>query len=230
MLYINVHNSLNMTTSLHSHGIFFRGYNEFDGAPGITECGIPPGENYTYTIPLKQWGTYWIHSHSGAQYVDGWRAPLIIHPPKDNNPFDYDDEYTLTLSDWFYDKATDLSDKFLSLQNPAGGEPGPDSALFNEMVSPNIKFEPGKTYRLRIINFSAASMFYFLIDGHDMKIIEVDGVDVEPTDASTVMLAAAQRYSVLVTAKNTTDTNYLIHADINVELLNTIKPSLKPSK
>ncbi|KAJ1920037.1 ferroxidase fet3 [Mycoemilia scoparia] len=229
VLHINVHNSLDMATSLHSHGIFFHGLNEYDGAVGVTECGIPPGKNYTYTIPLNQWGTYWIHSHSGAQYVEGWRTSLVIHPPKDKDPFKYDGDYTLPLSDWFYESATALGDHFLSLQNPGGGEPSPDAALIREGATTSINFEPGKTYRLRFINYSAAAIFFINIDDHEMKIIEVDGVDVEPTTAKTIMIAAAQRYSVLVTAKNSTDSNYLIHADLDVDKLDTLKDHLLPN-
>ena len=36
--------------------------------------------------------------------------------------------------------------------------------------------QPGKTYRLRIVNTSAFAAFFFWIDGHDMRIIEADGV------------------------------------------------------
>jgi FtsP/CotA-like multicopper oxidase with cupredoxin domain len=31
--------------------------------------GIPPGEQFDYVIPVNasgQWGTYWVHSHSGV--------------------------------------------------------------------------------------------------------------------------------------------------------------------
>ncbi len=45
---------------------------------------------------------------------------------------------------------------------------------FNENAT--LPFEPGKTYRLRIVNTSAFAAFFFWIDGHDMRIIEVDGV------------------------------------------------------
>ncbi|KAJ1672975.1 ferroxidase fet3, partial [Spiromyces aspiralis] len=228
-LYINVHNSLSEVTSLHSHGIFFHGNNQFDGSPGVTECGIPPGRNFTYTIPLQQWGTYWIHSHSGPQYVDGWRTALIIKPPKDRRPVSYNGEYLLTVSDWFYESAVSLGKHYLSLKNPGGGEPSPNSALFNETVSPTLSFEPGNKYRIRIINYSAAAIFYFSVDGHDMEIIEIDGVDVEPTKAGTVEIAAAQRYSVLITAREDTSKNYLIHADLDVTKLDSIQAGLRPN-
>src|SRR5258708_31908663 len=45
---------------------------------------------------------------------------------------------------------------------------------FNENAT--LPFEPGKTYRLRILNTSAFSAFFFWIDGHEMRIIEADGV------------------------------------------------------
>jgi iron transport multicopper oxidase len=52
---------------------------------------------------------------------------------------------------------------------------GPTSAVgFNDNAT--LPFVPGKTYRLRILNTSAFSSFYFWIEGHDMSIIEVDGV------------------------------------------------------
>jgi iron transport multicopper oxidase len=45
---------------------------------------------------------------------------------------------------------------------------------YNENAT--ITFVPGKTYRLRVINMSALAMFHFYIDGHDIRIIEADGV------------------------------------------------------
>lgn len=45
---------------------------------------------------------------------------------------------------------------------------------FNENAT--ISFEAGKTYRLRIINTSAFAMFYAWLDGHQMRLIEADGV------------------------------------------------------
>lgn len=45
------------------------------------------------------------------------------------------------------------------------------SVGFNENAT--LPFQPGKTYRLRVVNTSAFSMFFFWIDGHDMRVIEV---------------------------------------------------------
>lgn len=70
-------------------------------------------------------------------------------------------------------------------------------------------------------------MFYVWLDGHDMRIIEADGVrvsliarighrltkslrqtDTEEYPIEMLSLSVAQRYSVLVTARNDTDLNY----------------------
>lgn len=49
----NVHNSLgNESTSIHWHGFFQNGTSEMDGAPGATQCGIPPGVTFTYNFTV----------------------------------------------------------------------------------------------------------------------------------------------------------------------------------
>ena len=106
----------------------------------------------------------------------------------------------------------------------------PQSGLIMESTNASITFTPGKTYRLRLINMSAFSEFFFSIDGHAMDIIEVDGVDVQRHTVTSVSLTAAQRISVLVTAKNDTSLNYYMHADMNTDMFDTVPPELQPSK
>lgn len=110
--------------------------------------------------------------------------------------------------------------------NPTGAEPVPQSGFLFNNINDSLTFEPGKTYRLRLINMAGFSMFYFSIDGHSMDIIEVDGVAVQRQTVQSVYLTTAQRISVLVTAKNTTDTNYYIHADMNSDMFDTVPSDL----
>lgn len=37
-------------TALHAHGMMFNNSNWYDGAVGVTQCPIPPGETLTYDI------------------------------------------------------------------------------------------------------------------------------------------------------------------------------------
>jgi|SRR5579871_2552869 len=94
---INVTNKLAETTSIHWHGIKLP--NGMDGVPGLTFAGIAPGETFTYRFPIKQSGTYWYHSHSGMQEQTGHYGPLVLEP-KTPDPFVYDREYIIVLSDW----------------------------------------------------------------------------------------------------------------------------------
>ena len=59
-----------------------------------------------------------------GQYPDGMRGPLIIHDPM--NPYAglFDEELVLTLSDWYHEQMPGLIEKFLSVTNPTGAEPG----------------------------------------------------------------------------------------------------------
>ncbi|KAJ1989181.1 ferroxidase fet3 [Coemansia umbellata] len=223
-LVIEARNSLDTPTTLHAHGMYQNTTNYYDGPYMVTQCGIPVGSNMTYRIPITQIGTYWIHSHYGPQYVDGIRAPLILHNP--DEPYTYDEEFIVTLADWYHDQASDLLKEFLSWRNPGGAEPVPNSALIMGSSTATLKFEPGKTYRLRLINMSALAMFHFSIEGHSMRVIEVDGIYTEETEVGNVVLAAAQRTSVLVTALNSTANNYIFHADMDTDMFDNIPKAL----
>ncbi|KAF9360897.1 hypothetical protein BGX26_007100 [Mortierella sp. AD094] len=224
-LVINVINQIDEPTSLHSHGLFQTGNGQMDGPSMVTQCPIPPGGNFTYTIPIEQHGTYWIHGHNKGHYVDGLRGPLIIH--NINETYKYDDEYTIGLADWYHTEHSIMLEQYLSIFNPSGAEPVPESGLINHVSDAKFNFVPGKTYRLRIINMSALAMFHFHIDGHEMEIIEIDGIDVERTKVTSFPVTAAQRYSVLVTAKNDTSSNYVLHADMDPAMFDAVPDDLK---
>ena len=94
---ISVTNRLKVPTSIHWHGV--RSPADMDGVPGLSFPGIAAGETFTYTIPIKQHGTYWYHSHSRFQEQTGHYAPLIIQP-RDGDSIEYDRDYVIMLSDW----------------------------------------------------------------------------------------------------------------------------------
>jgi len=96
---LRVTNRLAERTSIHWHGILLP--NEMDGVPGVTFKGIDPGETFVYRFPLKQYGTYWYHSHSGMQEQLGLYGPLVIDPA-DPEPFSYAREHIIVLSDWTF--------------------------------------------------------------------------------------------------------------------------------
>ena len=94
---LRVSNSLREDASIHWHGILLPA--NMDGVPGLSFHGIRPGETYTYRFNVRQGGTYWYHSHSGFQEQVGVYGPLVIQP-REPEPFKYDREHVVLLSDW----------------------------------------------------------------------------------------------------------------------------------
>ena len=96
---LNVTNRLRHTSSIHWHGVLVPP--DMDGVPGVSFAGIKASETFVYQFRIKQYGTYWYHSHSPGQLQGGVYAPLIFDPLAPD-PIKYDREYIVVLSDWSF--------------------------------------------------------------------------------------------------------------------------------
>jgi CopA family copper-resistance protein len=94
---LRVRNRLKQDTSIHWHGILLPA--NMDGVPGLSFHGIAPDGMYEYSFRVRQNGTYWYHSHSGLQEQVGVYGALVIDA-KEPEPFRYDRDYVVMLSDW----------------------------------------------------------------------------------------------------------------------------------
>ncbi|RIA83778.1 Ferroxidase [Glomus cerebriforme] len=227
---LNINNELGEPTAIHSHGMFQRGTPWFDGVSGQTQCLIPNNYEFTYDFAVPdQAGTYWYHSHARTQYVNGVVGALIIHDPDDPYLNEYDEEILVILSDYHHVDAEILLKSFLSPASD-GNEPVPDNGLINGKNNFNcsqappgstcvdnaglakFEFVRNKRYRLRIINTSAFSAFFFSIDKHEMEVIEVEGTYTKRNKIHRLPINVAQRYSVIVTANQPVD-NYIMRSE-----------------
>ncbi|HEX8484646.1 copper resistance system multicopper oxidase [Sphingomonas sp.] len=93
---ITVVNDLDEDTSLHWHGLLVPA--EYDGVPGVSFPGIPPGGRFVYRFKVRQAGTYWYHSHSGLQEQLGLYGPIVIDPASADR-IAFDREHVVMLSD-----------------------------------------------------------------------------------------------------------------------------------
>jgi CopA family copper-resistance protein len=84
-------------TSIHWHGILLPA--NMDGVPGLSFNGIHRGDSYRYRFEVRQAGTYWYHSHAAFQEQSGLYGAIIIDP-REPEPFRYDREHVVLLSDW----------------------------------------------------------------------------------------------------------------------------------
>ncbi|MBM0749486.1 copper resistance system multicopper oxidase [Pantoea eucrina] len=122
---LRVKNRLKETTSIHWHGIILPA--NMDGVPGLSFHGIEPDDTYVYSFRVKQNGTYWYHSHSGLQEQEGVYGPIIIDPAEPE-PFKYDREHVVMLTDWSDENASAILAKlkkqsdYYNFAKPAAGD------------------------------------------------------------------------------------------------------------
>lgn len=94
---LRVTNNLSVDSSIHWHGLILP--YQMDGVPGLSYDGIKPGETFEYQFDIQQSGTYWYHSHSGYQEQTGLYGAIVIEP-REKDPYEFDRDYVIQLSDW----------------------------------------------------------------------------------------------------------------------------------
>ncbi|KAH8827883.1 laccase 2 [Flagelloscypha sp. PMI_526] len=203
-------------TSIHWHGLLQRGSGWADGPAFVNQCPISSGQTFAYQFSSPtEAGTYWYHSHIGLQYCDGLRGPFVIYDRDDphRSLYDIDDETTvLTLADWYHILSKDFH-----------GPAIPDATLINgvgrysggpKVPLSVVSVRKGKKYRMRLLSMSCDAHFVFQINGHDLTIIEADGVSTQPYTVRSIQMLAGQRYSFVLNANKPVG-NYWIRAQPN---------------
>ncbi|KAL5561281.1 hypothetical protein UlMin_031028 [Ulmus minor] len=199
-LIINVHNNLREPFLLSWNGVQQRKNSYQDGVYGTT-CPIPPGKNFTYKIQVKdQIGSFFYFPSLGFQKAAGGFGGIrILSRPQIPVPFPPPaGDYTVLIGDWYkYDHQV-----LKNILDSGKKLPFPDGILINGRGSNNARFtfEQGKTFRLRISNVGLVNSLNFRIQGHKMKLIEVEGTHTVQSTYSSLDVHVGQSYSVLVTA------------------------------
>lgn len=212
---VNVFNNLDEPFLLTWSGIQQRKNSWEDGVLGTT-CPIPPGTNYTYHFQVKdQIGSYFYYPTTGMHRAAGGfgglhvNSRLLIPVPY----ADPEDDYTVILNDWFTKSHSTLR-KFLDSGRSLGR---PDGVLINGKTAkgdgndePLFTMKPGKTYKYRICNAGLKTSLNFRIQGHPMKLIEMEGSHVVQNVYESVDVHVGQCLSVLVTADQEPKDYYMV--------------------
>ncbi|CAN7067607.1 unnamed protein product [Brassica rapa subsp. trilocularis] len=172
---------------IHWHGIRQNGTPWADGAAGVTQCPINPGETFTYNFIVDKAGTHFYHGHYGMQRSAGLYGMMIVRSPKET--LQYDGEFNLLLSDWWH-QGSHAQELYLSsrpmrwigepqslLINGRGQFNCSLAAYFNEGGLKECKFkdnddcaptilrvEPLKVYRLRIASTTALASLNLAVE------------------------------------------------------------------
>ncbi|CAL9013742.1 unnamed protein product [Prunus brigantina] len=209
-LIINVFNSLDEPFLLSWNGVQQRRNSWQDGVFG-TNCPIPPGQNFTYVLQVKdQIGSYFyfpsLGFHKAAGGFGGIKIasrsviPVPFPPPAG--------DFTILAGDWFSKNHTDLK----AILDSGNNLPFPDGLLINGRGSNGFTFtvDQGKTYRLRISNVGLTTSINFRIQGHKMLLVEVEGTHSLQNTYSSLDIHLGQSYSVLVTADQPAQDYYIV--------------------
>merc|ERR1711871_105917 len=213
---INVINRcLSESTTIHWHVIHPFETPWTDGTLGVSQAGIRPGENFTYTFRAWPAGTHYWHSHmDGMQSAKGMRGPFVVKNPEDSHYMpEYDEEKVIVLADEWRDPEVCLKLEGAMAGNDVCSDI--DYASFNgqvawgDMQKPDLKHYPypllevekGKCYRLRIImQASNAENYIVTFAGHDMTLVALDGVNVRPLEISMINMHIGERADVILCA------------------------------
>ncbi|XP_008219681.1 PREDICTED: L-ascorbate oxidase homolog [Prunus mume] len=202
---LNVFNNLDEPLLFTWSGVQQRKNSWQDGTLG-TMCPIPPGQNYTYRFQVKdQIGSYFYYPitamHRASGGFGGLRinSRLLIPVPY----ADPEDDYTVLIGDWYAKSHTALKkhlDSGRSMGRPDGVIINGKSAKGDGKDEPLFTMKPGKTYKYRICNVGLKNSLNFRIQGHPMKLVEMEGSHTMQNTYESLDVHLGQCFSVLVTA------------------------------
>ncbi|CAA2965609.1 L-ascorbate oxidase homolog [Olea europaea subsp. europaea] len=209
-LIISVYNYLNEPFLLSWNGLQQRRNSWQDGVYG-TNCPIPPRKNFTYVLQVKdQIGTYfYFPSLALHKAAGGYGSVKISSRPRIPVPFPAPaGDYAILAGDWFKRNQRQLK-YFLDTGHNL---PFPDGLLINGRGWNGYTFtvDQGKTYRFRISNVGLTTSINFRIQGHTMKLVEVEGSHTLQNTYSSLDIHLGQSYSVLVTANQPAKDYYIV--------------------
>lgn len=133
--------------SIHWHGIHQRNTPWMDGVGLVSHCPIGPGTSFRYIFKAFPTGTFWYHSHSGAQRTDGLYGGLIVMERNQTNNYpinfeDHPEHHTLLLSDWQTEESLALFTKIhgglrFFMEKKLGEVPNPTYSVYRATIAPD---------------------------------------------------------------------------------------------
>ncbi|XP_057508706.1 L-ascorbate oxidase homolog [Actinidia eriantha] len=212
---VNVFNNLDEPFLLTWNGIQQRKNSWQDGTPG-TMCPIMPGTNFTYRFQVKdQIGSYYYFPTTGLHKASGAIGALQVHSrlliPV---PFDEPaDEFAVLMGDWYtkgHRTLKRLLDSGRSLGRPDGIQINGKSGKVGDNDQPLVTMEAGKTYRYRVCNVGLKTSLNFRIQGHTLKLVELEGSHTVQNVYDSLDVHVGQCMSVLVTANQEPKDYYMV--------------------
>ncbi|KAI7750864.1 hypothetical protein M8C21_025270 [Ambrosia artemisiifolia] len=172
-------------------GIEMRRSSWQDGVLG-TNCPIPSKWNWTYHFQVKdQIGSYhYVPSTNFQRAAGGFGGFVVTNRKVIKLPFDMPDEdMVITIGDWF-------------TRNHS----------VNGINHTTLNVDPGKTYRIRVINVGVSTCLNFRIQNHSLLLAEAEGHYTSQQNYSSFDIHVGQSYSFLVTMDQNASSDFYVVA------------------
>ncbi|CAM5767061.1 oxidoreductase [Labrys miyagiensis] len=207
-------NRLDVASTIHWHGV--RLPNAMDGAAGVTQSPVKPGEHFDYVFVPPDAGTFWYHpclSGEGPRQQDaGLYGVLIVD---DDRPQAVDRELLLVIDDW------NLGPDGQILHPAPASDPRPRITV-NSRATETIALAPNERLRLRLLNAASGRSARLAMAGFNGHIVAVDGHPVDtpflPNDGR-LDLPPGGRADIIVDGTPTTDEQAGIALDNDGEVV-----------
>lgn len=205
---LNLFNKLDEPFLLTWNGIKQRKNSWQDGVLG-TNCPIPPNSNFTYKFqPKDQIGGYtYFPSTAMHKAAGGFGALNVYSRPRIPIPYSAPAaDFSLLIGDWHKGNHKGLrqyldSGKSLTF---------PDGVLINGQTQSSYSGDQGKTYLFRISNVGLSTTLNLRIQGHQMKLVEVEGSHTVQNMYDSLDVHVGQSVSVLVTLDQQPKDYYIV--------------------
>ncbi|KAK4488357.1 hypothetical protein RD792_004116 [Penstemon davidsonii] len=205
---LDVVNKLDQPFLLTWNGIKQRKNSWQDGVYG-TNCPIPPNSNFTYKFQTKdQIGSYTYFPSTLMHRAAGGFGALNIYA-RSVIPVPYAKpagDFSLLIGDWYKTGHKALQ----QILDSGKTLPFPDGILINGQGRSSFSGDQGKTYMFRISNVGLSTSFNFRIQGHKLKLVEVEGSNVLQNTYGSLDVHVGQSVTVLVTLDQSPKDYYIV--------------------
>ena len=203
-LEITLSNELPVPTLLNWHGI--------DGVPAaeplVARSPLAPNGKETFMVPLRHAGTFWWDLRLlGDGQAGPSRAPALV--VGESEPVTVDRDEVFLIEDW----------RLRSDSTPIapGIDPKDTMPLYtiNGLTTLDIPTRTNERLRFRFINGCQRNVIAVKLEGHDVRVMALDGQPAEPflARAGTLVLAPGTRVDAFIdaTAPPGSTTSILLH-------------------
>lgn len=237
---VQFHNATDLPTAVHWHGI--RLDSASDGAVGISQRAVAPGDSFTYRVRFRDAGIYWYHSHEreDIQQPLGLYGNIIVRPASAPAP-PVNAERVLAVGDMLLADSAPVPFGATGPTHVMMGRFG-NVMLVNGAAGYQDTVRRGAVIRYYLTNVSSARVFNLAFGDRPVKVVAAGaGSFVREAWARSVVIAPAERYVVDVRFPDSgtvTVTNRVqaldhltggIHAEVDtVGVVNVVPPPASP--